>query len=237
MGKCRLHLRRYATASLALFWGMSMVASASLFGFGNTTSWKEEVLLHDGNKLTVERFQNLGGFPAIESHEREVLDETLTFTNPHTNKVITWKTDFRDNIPDQNGLNLLVLDMVDGVPYIATYPAGCIAYNKWKRPNPPYIFFKYENNGWQRISLASFPAQLSRINVIVGGPTQETRKSFYTAAAVQAENRDLQPEYKTILRQPFPTAAGGCPVLELYKGGWVGPGDSIGRRMMDQMSK
>ncbi|HEX7970722.1 MAG TPA: hypothetical protein VF501_00635 [Thiobacillus sp.] len=219
MSETNSWLHRLTRLGLFLTMGAMMNASSA-----TSMNWKEEVLLHDENKLTVERSQNLGSYPAIESREREAIDETLSFTNPYTKQVVTWKTSFQDNVPDQNGLNLLVLDIVNSIPYIATYPAGCIAYNKWKRPNPPYVFFKYENNAWQRISLTAFPAQLSRTNVIVGGPSQETRKPFYTAAAIRAENQDLQPEYKTILREPFPTAAGGCPELVRIEGGWASPG-------------
>jgi len=30
--------------------------------------------------------------------------------------------------------DLIAFDIIKGVPYIATRPAGCIAYNKWQRP-------------------------------------------------------------------------------------------------------
>ncbi len=121
--------------------GLSMSASASLFG--GSKSWKEEVLLHDGQKLVIERYFNLGP-PSLESRERKELDETVTFTLPGANKKITWKTDFDDFSPALNDLSILLLDIVNGTPYIVTRPAGCIGFNKWKRPNPPYIFFKYD---------------------------------------------------------------------------------------------
>lgn len=103
-------------------------------GIGHTMRWKEEVKLHDGQMIVVERFYNLGGYPAIESHNRSPLDETLAFTLPGTGKTIVWKTEFNDS-PEPNSLGPLLLEVVDGVPYLATSPAGCIAYNKWGRPN------------------------------------------------------------------------------------------------------
>ena len=87
--------------------------------FGATISWKEEVLLHDGGILVVERFYNLGGYPTLDSRERAALDETVTFSLTGTDKQIIWKTDFRDSVPEPNSLNLLLLDVVKGVPYIA----------------------------------------------------------------------------------------------------------------------
>lgn len=183
--------------------GFILMMGASMSACSATMTWKEEVLLHDGGKLVVERSFNLGGYPETASRERRALDETVIFTNPKTNQSITWKTDFRNEVPDQNGLNLLVLDIVNGIPYIATYPAGCIAYNKWKRPNPPYVFFKYESNDWRRIPLEAFPAELTQTNVIVGKPPAELLKPFYTVEGVKERNQDLDVEYKSILRTPM----------------------------------
>ena len=121
-------LKRITKFGLILMMGVSMSACAA------TMSWKEEVLLHDGSKIIAERYYNLGGYPAIESQERAALDVTVTFNLPGTNKKITWKTDYDQAKPESNSLNLIRLDVVKGVPYIATYPAGCIAYNKWGRP-------------------------------------------------------------------------------------------------------
>lgn len=173
-------------------------------GIGNTMSWKEEVLLHDGSKLVVKRIFHLGSKPTFESTEKSALDATVTFTLPGSNNKITWKTDFRDMLPEPNSLNLLVLDIVNGTPYIATYPAGCIAYNKWNRPNPPYIFFKYDGNDWKRISLEEFPAEISNVNVIIGKPPEKLKKSFYTVEQVKEQNRDIhRAEYINIIRTPL----------------------------------
>ena len=197
-----IHLwqKRIVKLVLILMMGVSMSACAGLSG--STMHWKEEVLLHDGNKVIIERFYNLGGYTTIDSRERKSIDQTVTFTLPGANRAIIWKTDFHDARPEPNSLNLLLLDVVKGVPYIATYPAGCIAYNKWQRPNPPYIFFKYEDNDWKRISLEEFPSELNKTNVIVGRPPAELLKSFYTAEEVEDQNYDIHsPEYKTILRE------------------------------------
>lgn len=193
--------------------GLLLMMGVGMSAYSATMSWREEVLLHDGGILVVERFYNLGGHPTLDSRERAALDETVTFSLPATGKQITWKTDFRDSVPEQNSLNLLLLDVVKGVPYIATYPAGCIAYNKWERPNPPYILFKYEGDEWKQIPLAEFPAELTKTNVIVGRPASELLKSFYKVEHVQDRNYYLPPEYKTILREPVKNGLGvtSCP--------------------------
>jgi len=200
-------LRMLKTTILILAIGGAASACSSM-------SWKEEVLLHDGKKIVVERFYNLGGYPALDSRDRAALDETVTFKPHPTGKEIIWRTDFRDSVPEPNSLNLLLLDVVKDVPYIATYPVGCIAYNKWKRPNPTYIFFKYENEEWKQIPLAEFPAELTRANVIIGRPATSSLKSFYTVKGVDDENYDIHtPEYKTILREPMPKAGAYCPEM------------------------
>lgn len=220
-------LKAFSTIGLILTLGMSMSAEAGMFGIGgNAMGWKEEVLLHDGQIIVVERFYNLGGYPAIESRERAALDQTVMFNLPGTKQQITWKTDFRDTEPEPNSLNLLLLDVVKGVLYIATYPAGCIAYNKWKRPNPPYVLFKHDGGEWKRISLAEFPAELTKTNVIVGRPATSLLKPFYTVDQVNSENHNVrQPEYKTILREPLANAGGRCGEM-VYDGhgGWTGLG-------------
>ena len=190
-----------------------------------TMSWKEEVQLSDGQIVIAERFYNLGGYPAIESKERAALDMTVTFNLP--NGKIIWKNDFRDSVPEPNSLNLIRFDVIKGVPYIATYPAGCIAYNKWGRPNPPQVLFKYESRQWKRITLAELPASLigTHANVVVGRPATSLLKSFYTVAQVNEENDGIdEGPYKTILKEPIADAGGSrCGEMVPYgEGGWLG---------------
>src|SRR3569623_122717 len=109
---------------------MILGGSMSACAMGDKMGWKEEVLLYDGSKIIAERHYNLGGYPGLESHNRIALNETVTFNLPNR-KVITWKTDFRDSVPEPNCLNHFRFDIGNGVPYLATYPVGCIAYNKW----------------------------------------------------------------------------------------------------------
>ena len=208
--------------AFSLWTGMS--AQAGLFS--NSRSWKEEVLLHDGHKIIIDRTDRLGGFPAIESRERETLSETVSFTLPGSKKKISWATDFKDSAPEPNSLNLLLLDIVDGIPYIATYPAGCIAYNKWGRPNPPYIVFKYDDNQWKRIKLEDLPKELKQPNVIVGGPPADLLKSEYSAEQVNELNDGIRTvEYRTIIRVPAAISESRCLNLVPRKGGgWETPG-------------
>ena len=216
MRTIQLWLKQITKLGLILMMGVSMSACSK--------SWKEEVQLHDGRKIIVERVQNLGNRPTWESRERAILDETITFSLPEARQRIVWSMSFRDDVPEQNGVNVMLLDIVNNAPYIAGYPAGCIAYNKWKRPNPPQILFKFEGDKWRRIALAEFPPHLTQANVIVGGPPAEGIRLFYTTEQVNEENHDIDtPEYKTILREAIQSWE-GCPELIRIEGGWVSPG-------------
>ena len=151
----------------------------------------------------------------------------MTFNLSGTDKKIIWKNDFSDSVPEQNSLNHFRFDIVNGVPYLATYPAGCIAYNKWGRPNPPQVLFKYEGDQWNRITLAELPPELigATANVIVGRPASSLLKSFYTVKGVDDKNYYIStPEYKTILREALPNAGKSCPAMISYgkSGGWIG---------------
>ena len=212
------------TALMAI---ICQMCGASLYAHADDAmTWKEEVLLHDGRKMTIERAVKLGGYVTLDSRERRALGETVTFVLPESKKTIVWKTDFRDSMSEPNSLNPLVLDIVNGVPYIAAYPAGCIAYNKWKRPNPPYIFFKYDGVKWKRIPLEEFPPELSQVNIIIGRPSDEQAKPYYTIDDVKELNSPIkQPEYQSILREPLNgSGQKGCTEMIRTNDGWEGLG-------------
>jgi hypothetical protein len=208
----QLWLKRIAELGFLLMVGVSVSACAGLFG--NSKGWKEEVLLHDGRVLLVERSFNLGGFPTLDARERALLDETITFTLPESNKKIFWKTEYRQDLPEPNSLGALLLDIVNGVPYLATSPAGCIAYNKWGRPNPPYVLFKYVNDAWQQIPLKEFPSELVEAN-LMNMPASSLLKPYYTVEASKAKRHDgnINAYAKTILREPVTggDAITSCP--------------------------
>jgi hypothetical protein len=204
----------FSTASLALmfrlclafsFLSFGVISSAfAVLGLGDSLSWKEEVLLHDGQTIVIERTHTLGSRPTIESRDRRILAEEIRFSVPATGQKIIWRMSFKDSASEPDGVNVVLIGIVGGIPYLAGYPAGCIAYEKWKRPNPPQILYKYEGIQWKRITLAEFPSQLVEANIIVGGAPQERLQPFYSVTQVHQRNRDIDtPEYKSILREPI----------------------------------
>lgn len=190
-------------------------------------SWKEEVLLHDGKKIIVDRSQTRGGNHEI-GQPPPVKEHTISFALPNSDKTITWTSEYGEDVGRAN-FNLLALHVLNGTPYVVTSPNLCLSYNKWGRPNPPYVFFRYDGKTWQRIPLSEFPIEFKTINVAASTLADEnrlTKLGFVSAEKIKELNNEFtQPEYKTILRTAYPTAAGGCEEMAYDgKGGWIGIG-------------
>lgn len=168
-------------------------------------SWKEEVLLHDGSKLVITRSQTYGGRHEI-GQPSPIREHTVTFTLPQTNKTFTWTSEYGKDLGRTNFL-LLAVHVLNGIPYLVTQPNLCPSYRKWGRPNPPYVFFKYDGTAWQRIPLEELPAEFTTMNVAISLDTRYVRemvkRGVTTVEQIQQRNRELpQPEFKTILREP-----------------------------------
>ena len=200
----RTLVRMLAAICLLGTTGISTSACAGFLGFGGE-SWKEEVLLHDGSKMIITRSQTYGGRHEI-GQPPPIKEHTITFTLPGSDKRITWTSEYGDDIGRTN-FTLLGVHLLNGTPYVVTKPNLCLSYNKWGRPNPPYVFFKYDGKAWQRISLEEFPAEFKTINVVVSLNRRDVEE-MVKLGVVPAENmkarngRLTQPELKTILREP-----------------------------------
>jgi hypothetical protein len=235
-------LKRFKTIGLALILGLSLTACGA-----GKSSWKEEVLLHEGSKIIVERSVDRGGRHEI-GQEPPIEEQSFIFTMPKTNENITWKSGFSKDIGIAS-LQPLALDISQGLAYLVTHPVMCLAYNKWGRPNPPYIFFKYTNQQWKQIPLSELPVEIKEINMLIDAYgnndlDQAVKSGFVSADRVKKlnDNGNKAAEYKSILREPIKANTPGtdgsavnCEVMDYYKGAWVGSGDSIGKRMMDKM--
>lgn len=231
-------LKQITKLGLSLMMGVSMSADAGLFGFGGT-SWKEEVLLHDGSKIIVERSVKRGGRHEI-GQQPPIKEQSLIFTLPATDEHVTWKSEYSKDVGFADLMPMLV-DIFQGEVYLVSSPVGCLSYNKWGRPNPPYVVFKYEGKEWKRIPLQELPAEIKTPNLIFSSPDNEVErmgKSFVSAESIKTITaRYRQLEYKTILREAYPGAAGGCEELIRYKGYWIMPNDPVARGMVDRKTK
>jgi hypothetical protein len=199
-------------------------------GRSGADTWKEEVLLHDGQKIVVERSQTYGGRHEI-GQPVPAKEHTIRFALPNSNTPISWTSEYGEELGRTN-FNLLALHIKQGTPYLVAEPNLCLSYNKWGRPNPPYIFFKHDGKEWQRIPLSDVPVAFKAINLIVNnGRLPEIKESsketgYVPYEAVMKINENLrQPELKVILREPLEGAGRDCgEMISNGKGVWLGVG-------------
>ncbi|CAM8667287.1 hypothetical protein MCEZEM1_02088 [Comamonadaceae bacterium] len=173
-------------------------------------AWREEVLLHDGQKMVIERSQTYGGRSEI-GQDAPVADHTVRFIVPKGQQTIEWNSPFDREI-GRTSLRLLAVHVKDGMAYVATEPNLCQSYDKWGRPNPPYVFFKWEANGWQRIGMEALPAEFSTMNVsqrLSRMWAKDRSGTTLTASQIQTENVNNQPQRRSIMREPM--AVSPCP--------------------------
>lgn len=211
-------------ATVILAMGASMSTNAGLFGLGGT-SWKEEVLLHDGTKIIVERSQTRG-----ERHygqEGNIERHTVSFSPPGSSKRITWESRFGEVEAEKSELLLLAIDVVGAVPYLVTTTAGCLSYNRWKRPNPPYVVFRFDGKSWSRIPLAELPKEIKEANVVIDALTSETERrltghvgplAVETVKKMNAEGSNPEFSYlRAFVRDPIKGGTTTCEEL-VYDG-------------------
>jgi hypothetical protein len=203
-----------------------MSANAGIFGLG-TFSWKEEVLLHDGRKIIVERSQRHGGRHAI-TQSIPVSEHTIAFALPNESKAITFTSEYSDDVGRAN-LNLLALHILNETPFLVTEPNLILAFHKWGRPNPPYIIFRYDGQKWNRIQLSELPAEFSTINLIVDSGDEyaieklKKKRNYIQFDEVLKDNENLtQAQYKKILREPFASSSSNSGRLVRTFDGWHG---------------
>lgn len=225
----QLWRKQITKLGLVLMIGVSMGADAGLLGFGGT-SWKEEVLLHDGSKIIVERSVELGGRHEL-GQKPPIKEQSLTFTLPSTNQRVTWQDHYSEDVGGSN-FNPMLLEIVNGTAYVLVSPAGCLSYNKWGRPNPPYVVFKYQGKEWKRIALQELPAEIKLPNLVISSPddvAKSAKNGLLSAGVIRQANEGFsQPEYRTILREPVKRGVDGssvnCVEMVRIKDGWIAPG-------------
>lgn len=110
--------------------------------------------------------------------------------------------------------------------YLVAKPMGCLSYNKWGRPNPPYVIFRFEDKEWERVSLRELPKETKAPNLISSSPDTEVErlgKRYVDAETIQRFTNEIrQPENKAILREPLPGIGEQCRVeYSNGKGTWL----------------
>jgi hypothetical protein len=205
---------------------MSVTAWAGVLGLGGD-SWQEEVLLHDGSKIVIERTVERGGRHEV-GQKPPYKEQRLSFTLPGTKHTITWEDHYSQDLGQANFLPM-ALDLVGGTPYLVLNPMGCLSYNKWGRPNPPYVIFQYKEKEWKRIPLQELPDEIATPNLIFSMPDVEVEKLGTRFVSAEKIKRLIagyqQPEFKTILREPVASVGTQCgEMVYVGNGRWIGTG-------------
>lgn len=198
-------VNRLAIAGLMLVLSGSMSACAM-----GGASWKEEVLLHDGGRLIVERSVARKGRHEL-GQQPPIGEQSLTFALPGTKESVTWEDRYSEDLGSANFTPML-LEIAKGTPYVVAAPMGCLSYNKWGRPNPPYVVFQYQGNAWNRVPLDALPPEISQPNLVISSPddaaARNAKLGVLSAETIKRLNRgspgggDPALEYKAILRAP-----------------------------------
>lgn len=190
------------------------------------TSWKEEALQPDGKKIIVERSMDRGGRSEV-GQAPPVRTESLSFTKPNSSERITWTSTFSQDIGFADFMPLNV-SVVANTAYVVTWPIGCLAYNKWGRPNPPYIVFKHMGTAWQQIPLEELPLSIRTPNIILGSSdikAKEVGTRAISADQVREVNSTLeQAEFKSILREKINYLLDCIPMVTNGNGLWLATG-------------
>jgi hypothetical protein len=131
---------------------------------------------------------------------------------PGSDKTISWTSEYGEELGRTN-FKLVALHVIKDTPYLVAVPNLCLAYNKWGRPNPPYVIFKHDGDKWNRIPLDELPAEAKETNLVINNQGEAeivAAQSLVTAELVKKLNDELdKPEYKTILREAV--AGERCP--------------------------
>ena len=172
--------------------------------FGRATyHWKEEVLLHDGRVIVIERSVRTGEVPVEIGQPPGESDYTLKFRSAD-GKTVTW----------ESGKSFwpMVLDFDGPTPYVVAGGSTGPDYEKHGCPRPPYFIFRYDGTSWQRIDYQQLPKAIRRSNLTnsatTGGkPRDGVRRGTTNVDDVRQSHRWLSPYYKEILEDaPNPCA-------------------------------
>lgn len=218
------------SALAACFWVLPVavgVTACAQPSRGGTRNWSEEVLLHDGSKIIVERTAQRAGRHEI-GQSPPIAEQSITFYLPGSHQQITWEDRFSPDIGSASFLPML-LDIKDGIVYLVVSPAGCLSYNKSGRPNPPYVIFKREGSKWVRIELQQLPAELNAPNLIFSSPDEEANRTGQGIVSAEKIKKLYQGyrqrEFQSILREPLPSVGTSCgQMVSNGKGKWLGKG-------------
>ena len=170
-----------ARASLTnLFIAASLTAGCTTFLYTPSSErWIDEVMLHDGRTIEVER---LGFFPSGRGQPNQ---HDLVANNPDTRVTIRWS--------GEKNFQPILLDFQDRTAYLAVIATSVFSdLKQYGCPEIPYVFFRYDEKRerWRQVGAREFPSSLLRANL------HERSSQGYTARAIPNDFASWQSPYK-----------------------------------------
>ena len=203
---------------------VAAVAFSLSLGACSGDSWKEEALQPDGSAIIVTRSVERGGRHEV-GQQGAYIHQTLSFKMPGSGQKIEWVDALSPDLGNSSFLPML-LGVSKEAAYLLATPMGCLSYNKWGRPNPPYVVFKYTNKQWDRVALSELPLEFKVPNLIQSSPDIDSKKtgespvSAKTIANMVSEYK--QPEFKSIVREAITGYGNFCShQVSNGKGTWL----------------
>lgn len=151
-----------------------------LAGCASGPRWQEEVVTFDGSKVVVERHV------ILDNLLNQEFSDIRHGAPPKGNMLraplstSTWTSNW-----EALGLNPQAIGRVGGTWHLSATPMRCEGYDKWGRPVPPYVFFRYSGDTWQRITVGEFPAEIVKRNLTYFGPYDQ--RSAASSGFISAE--------------------------------------------------
>lgn len=201
--------------SVGLVVGLSACMGLSGASYAGGDSWQEEVLLHDGRTVVVDRSQTYGGGHEI-GQRPPITVLSISFRLPSTSKQFSWTSSYHEASKIAN-FQIAALHVLDGIPYLVTLP-NCNSYNSFGRPNPPYVVLKNETGEWKRITLNELPSEFKTTNMVIesfGNSATLAQMGRVNPDTVKLLNSQMrQPEYRSIVRGQLQPSEGvtGCSI-------------------------
>lgn len=187
-------------------------ASLSLAACGKTIDWKQEVKLHDGRVIVVDRKSKQ---ESMSIPTKGILEpwQQIAFTHPASRERIVW------DLP--KGLGLWMLDIGGGMIWTVLKPQSIADYNAWGCPSPPWIVFRWQTGIWQQVAMGDLPSVLTTPNTLAAAASDNPRSENKLVSVEQfgAYLARLDPEYRTISREKVNPIALGCHESVLHKQG------------------
>ena len=168
-----------------------------------TVDWSEDAVLRDGRSIAVRIQGNSTAQPFYLAHQKSKLSQfRLTFQHPDTGENIVWQ--------GARYFEPLLLDFVDGAPYLVVYGRPTQAsVSQYGCPELPYIYLRHGAGGWQPVPLEQAPTALVRANLSTHDMAVDNAGRHFSADEV-AKKIDLHMrESQGLVQKQIPRSLAG----------------------------